>query len=82
MSSLDFIRWSEWYQKTCSATLPLDDATLTRVYHQHYSCSCETCVFRKEHGLVPMRGVGSPQCTLHPAMLDLRRVRELLERSE
>lgn len=49
----DFNNWVTWLRSHYKIELPFSEEELLEAYNEHYPCNCETCVFRKEHGLVP-----------------------------
>lgn len=58
----DFDNWLSWYRRTQD---PSVDATLARMaYDKRYFCTCESCTYRKEHGLMPVRMGPSCQAPL------------------
>jgi hypothetical protein len=69
MSDLqNFIKW--WFKENPDSTIT--PYQITAEYDDYYQCSCETCSFRKEHGLPPYRITLSCTAPLSPQGLVTR----------
>jgi hypothetical protein len=61
MINEDFQNWWAWYQHNYPDS-PLTQEQALEAYNAHYSCTCESCNYRKEHGAMPIR-TDHPGCT-------------------
>lgn len=61
----DFDNWWTWHQRFYpDSDINVEQAIL--VYDRYYSCTCESCLFRKEHGLMPIKVNSSCSVPLSP----------------
>lgn len=69
MSDLqNFIAW--WFKENPDS--PITKSQITAEYDDYYQCSCETCLFRKEHGQPPYRITPGCSAPLSPQGLVTR----------
>lgn len=53
MRGSDFKHWLNWVKNNHSElNMSYDEAK--QLYDSHYACNCVSCVYRKEHGFVPL----------------------------
>lgn len=50
----DFQTWKSWYRRQ-NPTTKLTDAEIQDAYDRTYACDCESCQYRKAHGLMPVK---------------------------
>ena len=56
----DFDNWLSWYRRTVNPSV--NEKLAKMAYDELYFCNCETCLYRKEHGSIPMKL--NPACLL------------------
>lgn len=52
MRGTDFKHWFNWVKRNKPNPPSYDEAF--RIYYEHYTCNCQSCAYRKEHGFIPL----------------------------
>lgn len=48
----DFENWYNYYITNFG---PIDKELALKAYNEYFSCTCETCMYRKEKGFIPLK---------------------------
>jgi len=68
----DFENWLAWVKRQIGA---VDEKYALEVYESYYACGCGTCLYRKEHGQVPVRMGEGCSAPMEPLGLEALRGR-------